>query len=82
MLVAEWIDNRPKTDKVKYRLVNTSPDRYAIERCEKDLLGGNRWVVVDAWKADANDTPSLLLTLINLLIDGQVLAKRTTERMG
>lgn len=44
-LIVQWTDPRPKSATVQYRLVKDSAS-FMIERCERDSLDGDRWVVV------------------------------------
>jgi hypothetical protein len=56
-LVSHWTSQNPRrrppgTELVDYRLLRDG-EQFAIERCERDRLGGERWVEVKAWDREA-----------------------------
>lgn len=80
-LVAVWSDTRPKFTEVRYRL-SRDGSQYSVERCEHDLLGGERWVKTNDWNAGAASGEAGTLAILTVLIEKQALEIRTAYVNG
>lgn len=74
-LLATWTDPRASNARVTYRLI-ADRDLRIIERCERDTLGGERWVKAHEWTQSGRTAQADARVLLVDLIEGLMREKQ------